>query len=82
MISKGLKGRFYLLLIVEETSMAFKKFEGPSRGGFAPREMVKGNWKCADCGIEITELPFQPAPDRPIYCKECWAKRRSERFRR
>ena len=61
--------------------MAFKKFEQPE-GGFAPRPMVKGNWKCADCGKEITELPFEPSPDRPIYCRDCWAKKRAERFRR
>lgn len=60
--------------------MAFKKFE--PREGFAPRQMFKGNWKCADCGKEITELPFEPAPDRPIYCRDCWAKRRAERPRR
>jgi CxxC-x17-CxxC domain-containing protein len=61
--------------------MAFKKFDQPG-GGFKPREMVKGNWKCADCGAEITELPFEPAADRPIYCRDCWAKRRAERPRR
>jgi len=60
--------------------MAFQKFE--SRGEFPPREMVKGNWKCADCGVAITELPFEPSPDRPIFCKECWAKKRAEKFRR
>jgi len=47
--------------------------------GFAPRPTVKGNWKCSDCGVEITELPFEPAQDRPIYCKECWSKRRPKR---
>jgi len=46
---------------------------------FKPREMVKGNWKCSDCGTEITELPFEPAPDRPIYCRDCWSKRRPPR---
>jgi len=61
--------------------MAFKKFDQPE-GGFAPRPMIKGNWKCADCGTEITELPFEPAPVRPIYCRDCWAKRRAEKFRR
>jgi len=61
--------------------MTFKKFDGGSRGNFTPREMVKGSWKCADCGKEITELPFTPAEDRPIYCRDCWAKRRAERFR-
>jgi len=52
-----------------------------SRGGNNSfrREMIKGNWKCSECGKEITELPFEPAPDRPIYCRECWAKKRSER---
>ncbi|MCD6500588.1 hypothetical protein J7K42_01050 [bacterium] len=48
------------------------------RGGFE-RKMFKGNWKCADCGKEITELPFKPDPDRPIYCRDCWAKRRARR---
>lgn len=60
--------------------MVFKKFER-QRKEF-PREMAKGSWKCADCGAEITELPFEPAPDRPIYCKECWSKRRTQRFGR
>ena len=45
------------------------------RGGFgngprAPRQMFQGNWKCATCGTEITELPFQPSGDKPIYCRE------------
>ncbi|OGZ67370.1 MAG: hypothetical protein A3C58_03720 [Candidatus Staskawiczbacteria bacterium RIFCSPHIGHO2_02_FULL_34_10] len=53
-----------------------------SRGSFGPREMVKGNWKCGECGVEITELPFEPAPDRPIYCRECWSKKRPPRFNR
>ncbi|MCD6402643.1 hypothetical protein J7L36_02210 [bacterium] len=51
--------------------MAFKKFN-------QPRKMFKGHWTCSDCGAEITELPFEPSPDRPIYCKECWAKRRNQ----
>jgi len=46
------------------------------------RQMVKGDWKCSECGKEITELPFEPAPDRPIYCRDCWSKKRSEKFRR
>ena len=61
--------------------MAFKKFEERPREGGFERKMFKGDWKCADCGKEITELPFEPSPDRPIYCRDCWAKRRSQ-FRR
>lgn len=60
----------------------FKKFnDGPKRD-FPPREMVKGDWKCAECQKEITELPFQPSPDRPIYCRDCWSKKRTQRFER
>jgi len=59
--------------------MAFKKFE--PRGDFTPRQTVKGNWKCTDCGTEITELPFEPSSDRPVYCRDCWSKRRTERER-
>lgn len=45
------------------------------RGG--PRQTFQGDWKCSDCGVAITELPFQPAEDRPIYCRDCWSKKRS-----
>lgn len=45
----------------------------------SPREMIKGSWKCAECGKEITELPFEPATDRPVHCRECWSKKRDER---
>jgi len=31
---------------------------------------------CTDCGNEC-EVPFKPDPNRPVYCRECWAKRRS-----
>jgi CxxC-x17-CxxC domain-containing protein len=31
--------------------------------------------KCSECG-ETCEVPFKPDPHRPVYCKECWAKRR------
>ena len=61
--------------------MAFKKFEGKPGGGFE-RKMYQGDWTCADCGTKITELPFQPSPDRPIYCRECHAKKRGQRFER
>ena len=46
-------------------------------GGFdrAPREMHKAT--CADCGKEC-EVPFKPSGDRPVYCRECFSKRRNE----
>ena len=33
---------------------------------------------CSFCGNECT-VPFKPDPNRPIYCKKCWAKRRKRR---
>ncbi len=42
------------------------------------RQMVKGNWKCEECSKEITELPFEPSGDRPIFCQECWREKRSQ----
>ena len=33
---------------------------------------------CADCGKEC-EVPFRPTGDRPVYCQECWVKRRPPR---
>ncbi|MCJ2557299.1 MAG: DNA-directed RNA polymerase [Candidatus Thermoplasmatota archaeon] len=33
---------------------------------------------CSDCGQEC-EVPFKPDPDRPVYCRDCWSKRRPQR---
>ncbi|MBC7248957.1 MAG: zinc-ribbon domain containing protein [Anaerolineae bacterium] len=30
---------------------------------------------CADCGMEC-EVPFEPRGDRPVYCRDCYNKRR------
>jgi len=38
--------------------------------------------KCAQCGKDILELPFQPTPDRPVYCFDCNKKRRGDFPRR
>jgi len=47
--------------------------------GREPREMHKAT--CADCGKEC-EVPFKPDTSRPVYCRDCWAKRRQSRPRR
>jgi len=36
-----------------------------------PREMHKAT--CSDCGQE-TEVPFKPAENRPVYCRDCYQK--------
>jgi len=53
---------------------------GYNSGNFPPRKMFQGNWKCSECGKEITELPFEPVADRPIYCRDCWRQKRAQRF--
>ena len=35
--------------------------------------------RCADCGTEIRELPFEPDADRPVSCMDCARKRRRPR---
>lgn len=49
---------------------------GNSRGPRAPRQMFQVSLTCADCGTAITELPFQPTGDKPVYCKNCMMARR------
>lgn len=49
---------------------------GFSRDSRAPRQMFQVSLTCADCGTAITELPFQPTGDKPVYCKNCMMARR------
>jgi len=55
---------------------------GGNRGGFGgrrgfndgPREMHKAT--CSECGKEC-EVPFKPAEGKPVYCRECYFKRKN-----
>lgn len=54
---------------------------GFNRGGgfggrrdFGPREMHKAT--CSECKKEC-EVPFKPVEGRPVYCKECYAKHKT-----
>jgi len=60
-------------------STNFSRSDSFSQGRFSssPREMHKVI--CADCGKEC-EVPFTPKEGRPVYCKECYAKHRPQRF--
>jgi CxxC-x17-CxxC domain-containing protein len=42
-----------------------------SFGGRTPRQMHPAT--CAECGM-MTEVPFQPRGDRPVYCSNCYNK--------
>jgi len=37
--------------------------------------------KCDECGAEAT-VPFKPKASKPVYCRTCFSKRRSDRSRR
>ncbi len=43
-----------------------------SESGFK-RKMFKIT--CAECNKEA-EVPFEPTGDRPVYCRDCFEKRR------
>lgn len=46
-------------------------------GGFGGhREMHKAI--CEECKKEC-EVPFKPSGDRPVYCKDCFSKRKGDR---
>src|SRR3989339_384424 len=49
------------------------RFQSNNRG---PRQMFEVNEKCAECGATITQLPFQPSGDKPLYCFDCVKARR------
>lgn len=48
---------------------------GGGRRNFGPREMHKAT--CAECKKEC-EVPFKPRGDKPVYCKECFMKKRDQ----
>jgi CxxC-x17-CxxC domain-containing protein len=51
-------------------------YQGGGGGGFGgSREMHKA--VCSECKKEC-EVPFKPRDDRPIYCKDCYSKRKNE----
>lgn len=41
-----------------------------------PRERILYQAVCADCRKHC-EVPFKPTGERPVYCKECFARRKS-----
>ena len=45
------------------------------REGGEQRQMYKV--VCAGCGKE-TKVPFEPKNDRPVYCRDCFTKRRAQ----
>ena len=54
--------------------MGYQQGGGSGFGG-GSREMHKAT--CEECKNEC-EVPFKPSGDRPVYCKECFSKRKNE----
>ena len=57
---------------MEATNMD-RNDRGHNDRDFGPREMHKAT--CSECGEEC-EVPFKPTEGKPVYCKECYRKRR------
>ena len=62
-------------------SQGFQRFGQPGRQGEVNqtnnyKESVLHKTICSDCRKEC-EVPFKPSGGRPVYCKECFAKRKA-----
>ena len=58
----------------------FQRFDHPhhqreARQDSSYKERVLHKAICADCNKEC-EVPFKPSQDRPVYCKDCFSKRK------
>jgi CxxC-x17-CxxC domain-containing protein len=53
-------------------------YDQNNQGGGFQRKMYQGNWKCAKCNTDITELPFEPDPDKSdrLMCRDCYREKR------
>ncbi|MCX5657631.1 MAG: hypothetical protein NTZ48_05360 [Candidatus Omnitrophica bacterium] len=63
-------------------SKPFQRFDNSSRHdrgrqGSDYRERSFTKAICAECNKEC-EVPFKPSGDRPVYCKECFSKRKPD----
>lgn len=65
-----------LSIIIRITSSKGVVIMSFGRRGFGPRTMHK--IKCSDCGQDA-EVPFLPQEGRPVYCRECFQKHRTNR---
>ncbi len=45
-------------------------------GGYGQGQREMHPVVCAECGKDTT-VPFRPSGDRPVYCSDCFSKRRT-----
>ena len=76
-------GRKFLFTTAEQEFYAEKGFskwprrcKECRRAGKSKRELYKG--VCAACGKEA-QVPFPPAPERLVYCRDCYSQIIAER---
>jgi CxxC-x17-CxxC domain-containing protein len=50
---------------------------GGNGGGGGQRQFFPA--VCSECGKD-TEVPFQPTPGKPVYCRDCFQSRRTPRY--
>jgi len=50
---------------------------GGASGGPSGRSSAQFTAVCAECGKEA-QLPFKPTSNRPVYCSDCFKKRRQQ----
>lgn len=58
----------------QQLVQTYNKGPGMQDNGFRERVLHKAT--CADCRKEC-EVPFKPSGERPVYCKECFSKRKA-----
>ena len=78
---EGLMGKLLERLVSLEKKMdslvdQSRASQGPEAKQPAHRDRVLYEAICADCS-KVCEVPFKPSEARPVYCKECFAKRKS-----
>jgi len=53
----------------------YRLFKDAHNGG---EEVGSFEAVCSECGRSC-EVPFKPAPDRPVFCQACWKKRKPKK---
>jgi CxxC-x17-CxxC domain-containing protein len=78
---EGLMGKLLDRLVGLEKKMdtlinQSKSAQSPEAHQPPRRERLLYEAICADCHC-VCEVPFKPSEDRPVYCKKCFADRKS-----
>ncbi len=83
-----IEGQLFILqgkmdTLISRLSSQARPFQQPPRASNYGEKRQENNYRervlykavCADCRKEC-EVPFKPSGERPVYCKECFSKRK------